>query len=625
MKALLTILIFVASVFAGETISIDKNFNPTIAKGEILKDSSNLLNINTVINSKDFTQNNTIDLPYFDGTIWTKLELQNHTNNNTSLVFQNLRAGIDFIDVYIFKDNNLVKTIQLGDMRDQALRDLLYKNSAFAFAFEPNSKYTIYTKLSSYGQLYTAWDISMPKEFIYYASLELIAWGVLGGFIIALIIYGASSYLSLKDSTIIIYILNAITMLLLQYSINGLFYQFNIGIDLETLTIVGTWVLPYCVVGLCMLFAIYFFELNKQTKAIYYIFCSLAALSFVFALFFLLGYKNKQILAYSLQTAPIAFVFLFIAFLIGFWGLSKKRAGAIYYILGQGSYLICLTYSGAVIMAYLPLYEYSGFITLIGMVINVTFLSLALSKKIKDIKLENEKNANILAQKARFFSIGQTVGNITHQWKNPINHISSQVVLLDATLNLNKQNVAEKLQEVLPQIKSSIEYMKNSMNDFYDFYSNSGSKTEFNPQKEIGVIIRILDEKIRLNLIAIEIKDYFNSNILGYKNSFLTVIMIVIENAIWQLINNKIINPQIVITLKKDSDFLNIEISDNGGGIKISPISKIFDNLKTSTKEDGCGLGLSIAKQTISDKFNGDIFAQNTNDGAQFTMQFKLQ
>ena len=67
----------------------------------------------------------------------------------------------------------------------------------------------------------------------------------------------------------------------------------------------------------------------------------------------------------------------------------------------------------------------------------------------------------------------------------------------------------------MPQIKSNIEYMKNSMNDFYDFYSNSGSKTEFNPQKEIGVIIRILDEKIRLNLIAIEIKDDSDFRIIG--------------------------------------------------------------------------------------------------------------
>ena len=80
---------------------------------------------------------------------------------------------------------------------------------------------------------------------------------------------------------------------------------------------------------------------------------------------------------------------------------------------------------------------------------------------------------------------------------------------------------------------------------------------------------------------------------------------------------------KIVLRAGKDRGFAEIEIVDNGHGIKVARSSEVFEPLFT-TKPQGMGMGLSIAR-TIVEVHEGQISAENrAGQGAMFRIRLPL-
>src|SRR5690606_6545302 len=84
---------------------------------------------------------------------------------------------------------------------------------------------------------------------------------------------------------------------------------------------------------------------------------------------------------------------------------------------------------------------------------------------------------------------------------------------------------------------------------------------------------------------------------------------------------------EITIKITTSSDFLSIEISDNGCGIPKEIQSRIFEPFFT-TKEvgSGTGLGLSITYKIIHDLHKGSIeLFSALGEGSRFTLLLPLK
>jgi len=79
--------------------------------------------------------------------------------------------------------------------------------------------------------------------------------------------------------------------------------------------------------------------------------------------------------------------------------------------------------------------------------------------------------------------------------------------------------------------------------------------------------------------------------------------------------------PRIELECAAEGQLVIIRVRDNGLGIRMENIDRLFEPFFTTKPVgDGTGLGLSVSYSIIKQK-SGRLFAENTGDGAQFTIE----
>jgi len=100
----------------------------------------------------------------------------------------------------------------------------------------------------------------------------------------------------------------------------------------------------------------------------------------------------------------------------------------------------------------------------------------------------------------------------------------------------------------------------------------------------------------------------------------------VVSNAKDAFAEKKIDNKKIVIEIFLADNLININISDNAGGIKEELLpEKLFESFVSTKGDNGTGIGLAMCKTIIAEHFNGKIRARNIENGAEFSIQIPLR
>lgn len=616
------LFLFSTIVYSQEVIQInnDKHFYTTTKNTqEILIDSTNKFSINDIVNSNQFKKNERTNFPATKSTYWSKVKVTSPSININDIYFQNERAGLDKIDVFIFEDNKLIKKYLLGDLREQTKREILSKKSTFSLDIKKDIIYTIYIKYESYGGITTLWSIKNEHVFLFSENMEMLVWGLFAGIILTLIIYNFIVFFTVRDYSFIVYILFILTVSIYQLNLNGIFYTLELPINLYELTYLN-WQIGTITLAFILLFPVYFFKIEKNSfmyKYIYTLFFIVLALS----IFYCFAFVNPNILYMTKYTNYLFFIIFITLTYISIWAVLKRKEGAIYYLIGHISYLILVSYYVVIMFGYSESNRYSWIAIPSSLIFDIIFLSFALHTKIRKINKQKIDSEKLLISQSRFSTMGQSIANLTHQWKTPISQIASQIFLIKATSQINRKNLEHTVIDIIPQMENSISFLNSTIDDIYNLYANPNNKESFNLNHEINKVLKMFDNKIKTNNIKVEIQ-VEDITYHGYKNSFLNIIISIIENAIYQLIDNKIKNKSIKINIKKIDEKIILKINDNAGGIKNKNINEIF-HIDYSTKETkGSGIGLALTKKLVEARLKGEIKAKNIEDGASFIIVF---
>jgi signal transduction histidine kinase len=214
--------------------------------------------------------------------------------------------------------------------------------------------------------------------------------------------------------------------------------------------------------------------------------------------------------------------------------------------------------------------------------------------------------------------MGEMIGNIAHQWRQPLSAVAAIVQDLEDAYDYNELD-KEYLENSIEKSMEQLEYMSRTIDDFRNFFKPNNCKKEFSIKESMEKGVGFLEKSFFNNGIKLELNIDDDCIFSGFPNQFSQVILNILNNAKDALLENLKTDRNLSIDCYKKNDKIHIEISDNAGGINPEYINKIFDPY-FSTKEQGkgTGVGLYMAKVIIEKHMNGSISATNTAEGAKF-------
>jgi len=270
---------------------------------------------------------------------------------------------------------------------------------------------------------------------------------------------------------------------------------------------------------------------------------------------------------------------------------------------------------------------------LIGFVIPIGFiLAYFLAKIPKRLYDELENREKTMIQQSKMSAMGEMIGAIAHQWRQPLNAIG---VLTQEIEFKYEANLLEKdeLKTLNKEMLSHLDYMSNTINDFRDFFKPDKEKIVFNIHKAIEDSLKIIGKQLEVHDISVNIEircededknglDHLYE-VNGYESEFKQVIINLINNAREAIESNLKNSPsakkEISVIIDRKASELAIYIRDTGGGIKKEILNSIFDiYISSKHEQQGTGLGLYMSKLIIERNMLGKISAKNIQGGAEF-------
>ena len=241
-----------------------------------------------------------------------------------------------------------------------------------------------------------------------------------------------------------------------------------------------------------------------------------------------------------------------------------------------------------------------------------------LEKKIQEEVAKNREKDKLMFQQSKLASLGEMLGNISHQWRQPLMEINSLFLPIEAKLSLTDTLDKEEVLEAIQKLNHITRYMSNTIDDFTDFFSTDKEKIKFKLLEQINSTINIISGGLKANNINLDIIMNKNPELIGYKNDYSQVLINIISNAKDILVQRKIENPYIKISIFEENNNIVTTVEDNAGGINVIPIEKIFEPFFTYQKTNGSGLGLFMSKLIIEKNLNGKLEVKNYSQGAFF-------
>lgn len=244
---------------------------------------------------------------------------------------------------------------------------------------------------------------------------------------------------------------------------------------------------------------------------------------------------------------------------------------------------------------------------------------------------ENIKQQNMLSHQSKMAALGEMLGNIAHQWRQPL----SLITTASSGLKFQKEMgmLDDKIfYESLDNITTSATYLSKTIDDFRNFLRNDKSEKIFSIKDSFEKVFKLVSAQFKNHEITI-IKNIEDVKIHGLENEFIQALINILNNAKDALIERN--SPRlIIINTKKEDEKIFITIIDNGGGIDEKIVNRVCEPYFTTKHQSkGTGIGLYMTEEIITKHMNGKLtiinkefsFETISYIGAQVTIELELK
>ena len=257
----------------------------------------------------------------------------------------------------------------------------------------------------------------------------------------------------------------------------------------------------------------------------------------------------------------------------------------------------------------------------LNLAINISHLcGLAISNTRK-AKKAKELERHLMHQ-SKLAAMGEMMGSVAHQWRQPLNEININIEMLEEYYDLGEIDQTF-IEEYISKNTKIIQFLSKTINNFSDFFRSKKQKADFSLKHCINNTLNLLLARLKKHSISLDIFGE-DITIFGLSNELQQVILNIINNAIDVIDQQNRTDGTIKINIESSDNYITLTICDNGGGMEEAIIDRVFEPYFT-TKEQGkgIGMGLYISRMIVEKNLDGELTAENYKDGTKFTIKLK--
>lgn len=252
-------------------------------------------------------------------------------------------------------------------------------------------------------------------------------------------------------------------------------------------------------------------------------------------------------------------------------------------------------------------------------------LNMELDQRVKDEVNKRTEQEQILIQQSRFAAMGEMIGNIAHQWRQPLNALG---LLLQNIENAYEMEMLDEayIKRTVAKGNRLTDSMSHTIDDFRNFFKPNKENEVFSISSSLATTMDMIRSSLDNNLIMVTQEIDTSVCIKGFTSEFSQVILNILNNAKDALVEKNHSDKKLSIRVFKEEEYAFLEIEDNAGGIPKDIIAKIFDPYFTTKDEgNGTGIGLYMSKTIVKNSMKGILSATNSEYGAKFIIKIKSE
>ncbi|WP_164967662.1 ABC transporter substrate-binding protein [Arcobacter sp. CECT 8985] len=226
---------------------------------------------------------------------------------------------------------------------------------------------------------------------------------------------------------------------------------------------------------------------------------------------------------------------------------------------------------------------------------------------------ELKNKERLLFKQSKLASMGEMIGNIAHQWRQPLSLISTISTGLKLKLETGLDEKSESI-EYLDKLNSTAQHLSSTIDDFRNFFAPDKRKEDFAVLDMVNQNLVLLDSIFKTNFIEVIVNIDKNLKLNTYRNELTQALLNILNNANDAFKEQNIIEDKyIFVDSYKHKNNIIITVKDSAGGIPENIIENIFEPyFTTKHKSDGTGIGLYMTYQIVNEHIHGNIEAYNS-------------
>lgn len=233
---------------------------------------------------------------------------------------------------------------------------------------------------------------------------------------------------------------------------------------------------------------------------------------------------------------------------------------------------------------------------------------------------ELHEKEHLLITQSRQAAMGEMIGNIAHQWRQPLNTLALVVQRL-GLLQHGGECSREAVEETVSRSMQLIQHMSRTIDDFRNFFMPDKEKVTFKVRDAVSDALKLIEGTLASGGIKVRVEHEADPAVYGYPSEYAQVLLNILTNAKDAFDTRQTSSPQVVIAVGASGNRSLVTVRDNAGGIPEHVLPKVFDPHFTTKGPRGTGIGLFMSKVIVEKNMNGRLAASNVADGALFSIE----